>query len=59
VSELVADMILVVSPDPQLGQIKGAVPDVTRTSPVCPQVRHWISKSGISRSPFSRSFFVV
>jgi len=43
VSELVADMILVVSPDPQAGQIKDAVLDGTRTSSVCPQERHRIS----------------
>jgi hypothetical protein len=43
VSELVADMILAVSVEPQLGQVKGASLAVTITSPVLPQAWHWMS----------------
>jgi hypothetical protein len=43
VSELVADMILAVSVEPQLGQVKGASLAVTITSPVLPQAWHRMS----------------
>jgi hypothetical protein len=43
VSELVADIILAVSVEPQLGQVNGASLAVTITSPVLPQAWHWMS----------------